>query len=232
MSPLHYSQILEQMSGQISHVSSAGIVSASCLNGKLFGSYKTPMFFVNRELSCGEITGTKIFLAVIQNGNDVDLLRESVRAAIRLGAEEILLIGSGRLKIECANVDGCVITDHVNLSGKNPLIGKNDDSFGPRFPDMSDLYHPSLQKRLRTVAALNGMNVIEGALLILKGEMAHSQLEKRIIVQEEIADLSKEIYAGAITAKHAGKRTAAIAFCKKFSAAKILQLVQHFFIPE
>ena len=45
------------------------------------------------------------------------------------------------------------ITDHINMTGTNVLIGPNDDSIGPRFPSMRDAYDPELLRELRAAAA-------------------------------------------------------------------------------
>ncbi|MCQ2227718.1 MAG: purine-nucleoside phosphorylase [Bacteroidales bacterium] len=55
-----------------------------------------------------------------------------------------------------------VITDHINMFGTNPLIGKNLDEFGPRFPDMSEVYSKRLIKRAFEIGQKNGIELASG----------------------------------------------------------------------
>ena len=59
-----------------------------------------------------------------------------------------------------------LISDHINFSGASPLIGPNLDAFGPRFPDMSDLYTASLRSAIREKAADAGIPLQEGVYVM------------------------------------------------------------------
>ncbi|MBR1945644.1 MAG: purine-nucleoside phosphorylase, partial [Alphaproteobacteria bacterium] len=68
-----------------------------------------------------------------------------VRAYKKLGIEKLILTNaSGSLNIDMGPGSLMVISDHINLSGCNPLIGPNDDTVGPRFPGMTYAYDPEL----------------------------------------------------------------------------------------
>lgn len=76
-----------------------------------------------------------------------------VRTLIRLGCEVIILTNAaGGINTLYTPGDLVMIKDHINLSGNNPLLGPNIESFGPRFPDMSETYSPCLQKAFQTAA--------------------------------------------------------------------------------
>ena len=59
------------------------------------------------------------------------------------------------------------ITDHLNLSGLNPLVGENDDRLGPRFPDLTDAYDPRLGVLLDEAAAERGIALRAGRVRVL-----------------------------------------------------------------
>ena len=65
--------------------------------------------------------------------------------------------------------DLMVITDHINFMGSNPLIGKNDDKFGVRFPDMSEVYNKGLIKIVDTAGRLLNLNLRHGVYLATTG---------------------------------------------------------------
>ena len=78
-----------------------------------------------------------------------------VRLLITLGARVVVLTNaSGGVRDGLAAGEWMAITDHINLSGKNPLEGPNDPRVGPRFPDLSRAYDPQLLALLHRAAAL------------------------------------------------------------------------------
>jgi hypothetical protein len=135
---------------------------------------------------------------------------DATRAAISLGAGKMLFIGSGQALRKASEHAGCVVLDHINLSGDNPLLGKNDDTFGPRFPDMSALYNPKFAQTILRAGVKNGFRFQAGTLLIPRWAGSLSALEKKVLQDEEILVSSAEVYAGAITAAHASRQTGAL----------------------
>ena len=57
-----------------------------------------------------------------------------------------------------------VMTDHINLTGRTPLIGRNADELGPRFPDLTDAWSPRLRERLHAAGAAEGVDARRGHL--------------------------------------------------------------------
>ncbi|MBQ5671039.1 MAG: hypothetical protein IIV43_01630, partial [Oscillospiraceae bacterium] len=73
-----------------------------------------------------------------------------------------------------------LISDHINYSGANPLIGQNLDAFGPRFPDCSDIYTKELREKVKAVAAEAGMNIREGVYMMFSGPNYETPAEVRM----------------------------------------------------
>jgi purine-nucleoside phosphorylase len=96
-------------------------------------------------------------------GHDMDTVTFAVRASIRAGCRTVLLTNAcGGCGDGLAAGDLALIRDHLNLAGRSPLVGPNDDRIGPRFPDMSTTYTPELRALARTVAAEVGVELKEG----------------------------------------------------------------------
>lgn len=74
-----------------------------------------------------------------------------------------------------------LIEDHINLMGANPLAGPNDDALGPRFPDMSNAYHPRLRAKARAVAEREGVELGEGVYAGLLGPSFETPAEIRYL---------------------------------------------------
>lgn len=87
----------------------------------------------------------------------------AVRTAVLCGCRTVVLTNAaGGAGDGLAPGDLVAIRDHINLSGRNPLVGANDDRLGPRFPDMSTVYPAELRRLAREAAARAGMELKEG----------------------------------------------------------------------
>lgn len=91
-------------------------------------------------------------------GHSTEEVVYPIRTLAKLGVELLVVTNSaGGLKTTMKPGELMVISDHINLTGQNPLIGRNDESLGPRFPDMSDAYDKELSKIM--MAVLKKLNV-------------------------------------------------------------------------
>ena len=89
----------------------------------------------------------------LYEGNDPGLVVQPVLLFRRLGAEIVVLTNAaGGVHPGYGPGTLMVIADHLNLTGRTPLLGPNADDLGPRFPDLTDVWTPSLRARLRAAA--------------------------------------------------------------------------------
>jgi purine-nucleoside phosphorylase len=88
---------------------------------------------------------------------------------------------AGGIRADLVPGDLMRITDHINLSGTNPLIGPNDDRLGPRFPDMSAAYEPVLGSLLDHVAAELDIALKHGVYACLSGPTYETPAEIRML---------------------------------------------------
>ena len=111
----------------------------------------------------------------------MDALRVPVRALRAAGAEILVLTNAaGSLRPEVGPGWLMAITDHINLTGINVLMGPNDDSVGPRFPPMRDAYDPALLAELaRRGCARSGSPLAEGVYLAVSGPSFETPAEIR-----------------------------------------------------
>lgn len=105
-----------------------------------------------------------------------------VRVMRALGAHTLVVTNvSGGMHPLWAPGDLVLISDHINLLGDNPLIGRNDDRLGPRFPDMSDPYDSALRARVRRLALEHGITLREGVYVSVPGPNLETRAEYRML---------------------------------------------------
>jgi len=105
-----------------------------------------------------------------------------IRVMRLLGVETLLLSNAaGAVNTTYRVGDIMIIRDHISLFTPNPLIGKNIDEFGPRFPDMSEPYKRSLIQKAKAIAAKNGIGVHEGVYVSVTGPTFETRAEYHLI---------------------------------------------------
>lgn len=104
------------------------------------------------------------------------------RVLCSLGIQALVVTNAaGGINLDFAPGDLMVITDHLNLSGWNALTGHNDERVGPRFPDMSSAYNPTLRELLFEAAKKRGVSLRQGVYAILSGPSYETPAEIRML---------------------------------------------------
>jgi purine-nucleoside phosphorylase len=104
-----------------------------------------------------------------------------------------------------------VIDDHINLTGASPLTGANEDRWGPRFPDMSQVYDPLMAAAARRTAAAAGIGCCAGVYAGLAGPSLETPAEVRYLRTIGADAVGFSTVLEAIAARHAGMRVAGLA---------------------
>ena len=125
-----------------------------------------------------------------------------------------------------------LISDHVNLQGTSALVGPNDESLGPRFPDMSDAYDPELRARAHEAAARLGLQLGEGVYAAWLGPQFETPAEIRFMraVGGDLAGMStvQEV----IAARHMGIRVLGISVVTNMAAGVLPERIDHEIVLE
>ena len=134
-----------------------------------------------------------------------------VRVLAALGVKQLVLTNAaGAVNTALAPGELMMITDHINMTGQNPLIGPNDDSLGPRFPDMTAAYDPGLRRILTASARAAGVKLHAGVYLGCTGPSYETPAEIRMYRMFGADACGMSTVLETIAAVHAGLRVAAI----------------------
>jgi inosine/guanosine/xanthosine phosphorylase family protein len=129
----------------------------------------------------------------------------------RLGAGIVVLTNaSGGVDPGLSAGTLMVIADHLNLTGRSPLIGPNDDALGPRFPDLSTVWDPDLRARLHAAGALEGVPMAEGVYAGLVGPTYETPAEVRMLRTLGADAVGMSTVMEAIAARWAGIRVCGV----------------------
>ncbi len=134
-----------------------------------------------------------------------------VRVMHALGAKTLVVTNvSGGMHPLWAPGDLVLIADHINLLGDNPLIGRNDERLGPRFPDMSDPYDAGLRARVRALALEQGVTLREGVYVSVPGPNLETRAEYRMLRAMGADIVGMSTVPEVIVAVHQGMKVAGL----------------------
>lgn len=133
-----------------------------------------------------------------------------VRIMRQLGAEILIVTNAaGGLRPDFAAGDLMAITDHLflpGLAGHNPLRGPNEERWGPRFPDMTPAYDPSLLDQLREEARSQGVPLWEGTYAMVAGPSYETPAEIRFLRTVGADAVGMSTAPEVVVARHMGMR--------------------------
>ena len=151
-----------------------------------------------------------------------------VRVLGRLGIESLVLTNA------CGAIDSGVepgtlmaISDHLNLQGSSPLVGPNDDSLGPRFPDMTDAYDPAYRALARAAAERLGIPLGEGVYAAWLGPAFETPAEIRMLRALGADLVGMSTVPEVLAARHMGIRCLALSCVTNAAAGVLPEPIDH-----
>ena len=115
-------------------------------------------------------------------GYDMKQITFPIRVMKLIGVKNLLISNAaGAVNLAYKKSSLMLITDHINLYPDNPLRGKNNNDFGPRFPDMSEPYSNTMNNLLRGIAKEKGILLNEGVYVPVSGPNLETRAEYRMI---------------------------------------------------
>jgi purine-nucleoside phosphorylase len=151
-----------------------------------------------------------------------------IRVFARMGIRAAILTNAaGGIKLEYGQGRLVVITDHINLQGHNPLVGREDDRLGPRFIDMSEAYCEKYRKMMLAAARKLGLDVGEGVYAGLLGPSYETPAEIRYLRAIGADLVGMSTVAEVIAARQLGINVLAISCVTNMAAGILKQKINH-----
>ncbi|MEI8382243.1 MAG: purine-nucleoside phosphorylase [Planctomycetota bacterium] len=161
------------------------------------------------RLVCGRVGSTPIVVMEgrfhVYEGHSLDLITLPVRLMRMLGIDLLILTNaSGGLNPDFRAGNIVMLTDHMNFMGTNPLIGPNDDRFGPRFPDISETYSHTWRTIAADVAERENIDLKQGVYAAVTGPNYETKAEVRFFRMAGADVIGMSTVPEALIASHAG----------------------------
>ncbi|AWB45066.1 purine-nucleoside phosphorylase [Paenibacillus sp. CAA11] len=189
------------------------------------------------ELMIGKVGGRTVVLMKgrfhMYEGYGPELTAFPVRVMKELGVSKLLVTNAaGGVNTGYQPGDLMLISDHLNLTGKNPLIGPNDPAFGPRFPDMSQAYSPRLRAIAKQAAEKNDVQLQEGVYAGLLGPNYETPAEIVMLRTLGADAVGMSTVSEVIVASHAGLEVLGISCISNMAAGILDQPLSHHEVME
>lgn len=141
----------------------------------------------------------------LYEGYSPSVIAQIIRTFKLLGVRYLVVTNAaGSLNLERPAGSIMLISDHINLSGFNPLMGPNDDNSGPRFPDMSNAYDADLRTLAHQVAAEENIAISDGVYLMVSGPNFETAAEVRAFARLGADAVGMSTVPEVIAAVHCG----------------------------
>lgn len=184
------------------------------------------------ELLIGTIEGRSVVLMKgrfhMYEGYGPELTAFPVRVMKAIGVKQLLVTNAaGGVNTSYKPGDLMLISDHLNMTGRNPLIGPNDNQLGVRFPDMSEAYSKRLREVAKQVAASQGFTFQEGVYAGLLGPNYETPAEIRMLRTIGADAVGMSTVSEVLVARHAGIEVLGISCISNMAAGILDQPLSH-----
>lgn len=164
----------------------------------------------------------------IYEGHPIQQVALPIRTYRALGAETLIVTNAaGSLKPDMGPGSLMIITDHINASGRNPLIGANDEKIGPRFPDMSEVYNKGLREKLAAAGKEENIDLAGGVYLFTTGPSFETPAEIRMFARWGADAVGMSTAPEAIAAVHAGMKVVGLSLITNHAAGIAAHKITH-----
>jgi xanthosine phosphorylase len=164
----------------------------------------------------------------LYEGATQQAIKTFVRTLKDIGCDTLLVTNSaGSLNLDTPTGHLVLIKDHINLQGSNPLIGPNDDEYGPRFIGMDNIYDADLRQQLVAAAKQQAIPLQEGVYAGVLGPVFETPAEIQMLKTLGADVVAMSLIPEVIVAHHCGLRIAAISAISNLAAGLEKQTLSH-----
>jgi len=166
--------------------------------------------------------------AHLYEGYSMQQVTYGVRVLQAIGVQSMVFTNAaGGINLALERGGLVLISDHINLQGTNPLVGPNDESLGPRFPDMSEAYSKIYRERAMQVAAEQCIPMSEGVYAAMLGPSYETPAEIRFlrVIGADVVGMST--VPEVIVANHMGIKALGISCVTNMAAGILPQKINH-----
>jgi purine-nucleoside phosphorylase len=184
------------------------------------------------EVIIGKLKGIEVLLVAgryhYYEGHSLEVVTFPIRVMHLLGIKTLIVTNScGAINEGFNPGDLMIISDHLNLVANNPLIGKNIDEFGPRFPDASNIYTKSLRKTAHDVAKKLGQSLREGIYAWWTGPSYETPAEIKMIKVLGADAVGMSTVPETLVASHMGMDVLGISCLTNMASGILEQKLSH-----
>jgi purine-nucleoside phosphorylase len=184
------------------------------------------------QLVVGETAGRRVAAlagrAHFYEGHDMRTITFGVRVLGLLGVKTLLLTNAaGGINLSFEQGALMVMTDHINLMGTNPLVGGNEDRFGPRFPDMTEVYSARLRAIALDAARREGVPLEQGVYVAVHGPSYETPAEIRAFRALGADAVGMSTAPEAIVARHMGLEVLGVSCITNMAAGVLPKPLVH-----
>ncbi len=184
------------------------------------------------RLVIGTLAGKRVAAlsgrAHFYEGHDLRTVSFATRVIGRLGIPAMILTNAaGGVNVALTPGMLMVMDDHINLLGSNPLVGPNEDAFGPRFPDMTEVYSARLRGLADTVARAQGLRLGHGVYVAVHGPSYETPAEIRFLRTIGADAVGMSTVPEAIVARHMGLEVLGLSCITNAAAGVLPQPLNH-----